>query len=84
MALTETWLGEHTDAELSIEGYDIFRQDRERHRSRRGRDSGGVAVYMRQDLAAEMETILGYSNGVVEILGLYSRAKNLLLLVVYR
>ena len=31
-----------------------------------------------------METILGYSNGVIEITGLYSKAKNLLLIVLYR
>ena len=39
---------------------------------------------MRKDIAADMETILGYSNGVIEITGLYSKAKNLLLLVLYR
>ena len=84
MALTETWLGEHLDAEIEIEGFSIFRQDRHRQRSRRGRNSGGVAVYIRNDIASEMEIILDYSSGVIEIIGLYSKAKNLLLLVVYR
>lgn len=44
MALTETWLAGHTDAELSIDGYTLFRQDRKRQGSRRGRDSGGIAA----------------------------------------
>ena len=84
MALTETWLAGHLDAELAIDGFTLFRQDRIRPRRRRGRDSGGVAVYVRNDMAADMETILGYSNGVIEITGLYSKAKNLLLIVLYR
>ena len=70
MALTETWLAGHTDAELYIDGYTLFRQDRKRFGNRKGRNSGGVAVYMRKDIAADMETILGYSNGVIEIIGL--------------
>ena len=69
MALTETWLAGHTDAELSIDGYTLFGQDRKRPENRqqegkrlgnrRGRDSGGVAFYIRKDIAADMETILG-------------------------
>ena len=84
MALTETWLREHTDAELKIDGYTLFRQDRKREQRRKGRDSGGVAVYMRNDIAADVVTVASYSNGVIEIIGLYSKAKNLLLLVMYR
>ena len=30
IALTETWLHKHKDAELDIEGYSIFRDDRKR------------------------------------------------------
>ena len=44
IALSETWLNEHLDAELEIEGYDIFRSDRVRKRCRHSRESGGVAV----------------------------------------
>ena len=47
--LTETWLREQKDAEIAIEGYVSFRQDRKRPRRRRGRDSGGVAIYLRED-----------------------------------
>ena len=84
MALTETWLKEHTDAELAIDGYTLFRQDRKRQRGKRGRDSGGVAVYIMNDLAADMVTVASYSNGVIELIGLYSKTNNLLLLVMYR
>ena len=84
IALTETWLNEHKNAEMLINGYTLFRQDRRRERCRRGRNSGGVAVYMKSDIAADMETVINFSNGVVEVLGLYSKTKNLLLLVLYR
>ena len=56
----------------------------EGERRRRGRNSGGVAVYMKSDIATDMETVINFSNGVVEVLGLYSKTKNLLLLVLYR
>lgn len=84
MVLTETWLREHEDAELKIKGYSLFRQDRLRKRRRRSRDSGGVAIYLRKDLAADTEPVLNYSNGVVEVLGLYSKSKKLLMFAVYR
>ena len=84
IALTETWLRDHTDAELDIEGYTLFRQDRQRPRKRGGRDSGGVAFYLRNDIASDVETILQYSNGVIEILGLYVKAKDLILVNLYR
>lgn len=84
MALTETWLGEHRDAELMIENYTLFRKDRVREKCKRGRDSGGVAVYVRADLAADMITVISFSNGVIEVLGLYSKTNNLVLIVVYR
>ena len=39
---------------------------------------GGVAIYLREDIAVDTEPILGYSNGVVEVLGLYNKSRNLL------
>ena len=38
---------------------------------------------MKNDIAADMETATNFSNGGVEILGLYSKTKYLLLLVLY-
>ena len=84
MVLTETWLREHKDAELQIDGYSLFKQDRQHNRRRRGRDSGGVAIYLRSDLAADAEPLLNYSNGVTDALGIYSKSKKLLIITVYR
>ena len=84
MAITETWLRDQKDAELRNQGYTMFRQDRNRDRRRRGRNSGGVAVYLRNDYAVDTEMVLNYSNRVTETLGLYSKSRNLLLIVMYR
>ena len=84
MVLTETWLREQKTAELHVNGYTLFRQDRLRPCRRTGRDSGGVAIYLREDIAVDTEPILGYSNGVIEVLGLYNKSRNLLIFAVYR
>ena len=85
MAITEPWLQSHKDAEIQIEGYQIFRSDRNNRKKRkRGRLSGGVAAYVHDSLANSTEVKLQYSNGVVEILGLYSSSENLFLGIVYR
>lgn len=85
VALTETWLREQKEAELDISGYKIFRQDRNRpRRNRRSRDSGGVAFYIRDDLVSSAETVLEFSSGVVEILGVYLKEANILAIVIYR
>ena len=84
MAITETWLKDQKDAELRIQGYTMYRQDRNPDRWRRGRNSGGVAVYLRNDNAVDTEMVLNYSNRVTETLGLYSKSRNLLLIVMYR
>ena len=85
MALTETWLHSHKDAELKIEGYQLFRSDRNRRKkSNRGRYSGGVAAYVQDSFASQMEVKLQYSNGVVEVLGLFCASQNLFFAVVYR
>ena len=78
IALTETWLRDHLDAELKIQGYTCFRSDRVRpRRHQRGRDSGGIAIYIRDDLASTAENILTYSNSVVEVLCVYIKAENI-------
>ena len=84
MALTETWLHDHKDAELYTEGYKFFRQDRSRTRRGRGRNSGGVAAYVREDIAVTMEPVINYSSGFKEILGLHSKVLNFLVIVIYR
>ena len=61
LGLTETWLSStHKKAELEIEGYEIFRQDRNRSKSKHGRYSGGVAFYIRSDISPMFEPILDF------------------------
>ena len=84
-ALTETWLNpSHLEAELKIEGYTIKRLDRSRSKAKRGRSSGGVAVYLRDDVALDAEEVFTFSNGVIESLGLHLPSLNLTLVVIYR
>ena len=50
IVLTETWLhGEIGDAEISIEGFNIFRCDRETHRG------GGVVFYVATVLGCQVD-----------------------------
>ena len=66
IALTETHLNnEVLDAEINMENYKLFRTDRE------NRTHGGVAIYLRQELAANASIITSFSNGTVELLALY-------------
>ena len=85
IGLTETWLKDHKDAELKIEGYQLFRSDRKRCKTgKRGSLSGGAAAYIRDDIASRTEYSLVFSNGVVEILGLNCPSENLFIAVIYR
>jgi len=48
IGITESWTSSHIfDSELSIDGYDLFRQDRPVDR-----DGGGVLLYVRSNLHA--------------------------------
>ena len=78
--LTETWLREHLDAEVCIDGYSIFRTDRDRKKKRRGRNSGGVAVYIRNDVSTKTEIFFSFSSGVIECLCLRVPKLNLILI----
>ena len=46
--------------------------------------SGGAGCYVRMDLACTMEVMINFSNGVVELLCLYSKVHNMYIAVVYR
>jgi len=82
--LSETWLKNHTQAELNIAGYSLYRSDRMGRKHTRGRFSGGVAIYLRADLAATAEKVLTFSNGVVEAVAVYSEKENLFICGIYR
>ena len=85
LGLTETWLtNSHKNGELEIDNYTIFRKDRDRIKSKYGRASGGVAIYVRNDLSPFFESIFEFSNGVNEALMLLSKKFNTLLCVIYR
>ena len=84
LALTETWLRDQLDAEIAIESYTIFRSDRQRPKKRRGRNSGGVAAYIRNDLASSTEVVMRYSDGIIDALCLNIRRLNTYFFVVYR
>ena len=84
-ALTETWLtADHNDAECYIPGYTLYRQDRKRQRSGRGRNSGGVALYLKDQYASSTENIFNFSSGVIEALGIHIPTLNTVIIVVYR
>ena len=83
-ALSETWLREHKDAEVNIPGYVLFRGDRVKHKRRYGRNSGGVAIYVREDIAGTFECTLNFSNGAVEVLAIHSTVLDLHIVCVYR
>lgn len=84
LMLSETWLREHLDAEVSISDYTIHRADRNRAKKRRGRNSGGVAIFLRDDISAGSEMFLHYSSGVIEAIGLNVPLLNAVLITVYR
>ena len=74
LALTETWLTDnHKKGELEIENYKFFKKNRDRVKSKYGRASGGVAFYVRNDIAPFFEPIFEFSNGVNEALMLLSK-----------
>ena len=84
-ALTETWLNEsHLEAEMKINGYTLFKEDRKRARSRRGRSSGGVGIYIRDDFALLTENVFNFGNKVIESTGVHIRSLNLIIIVTYR
>ena len=84
-ALTETWLKDQKEAEIHIEGFTHKRHDRKRKKStNRGRDSGGVLLYLRNDIATTAENIIEYSDGVIGILGIHIKDINLVIIVIYR
>ena len=77
--MTETWLHKGVfDAEVSHDfpGYTLHRCDRE------GRQGGGVALYLRNDLTGEV--IGSEDNGVCELLLVHVHQLNTVVAVLYR
>ena len=77
ICLTETHLNpDIIDAEIQLENYTLFRSDRNE------RSHGGVAIYVRNDLAATM--ILNDSNSYCDSLVIEIHKLNLILINIYR
>jgi hypothetical protein len=79
VAVTETWLHSGVfDAEVSHDfpGYSILRCDRN------GRQGGGVAIYLRDDLTGDL--VDSADNGVCELLVVYVHQLNTVVAVAYR
>ena len=79
VAVTETWLTSSIlDSEVTRDfpGYSIFRCDRD------PRQGGGVALYVREDLASDI--ICSYDNGVCELLAVMIYQLNTVAVVIYR
>ena len=78
IALTETHLKpEIQDAEVTIEGWSLYRSDRGP-----GKSHGGVAIYLRNDLIGQLVAV--HSNSQCETLVVKVKTLNLLLMCVYR
>lgn len=85
LGLSETWLHKgHMEAELKIENFTLFRCDSSRKKRNRGRYTGGVCFYVREDIGATFEELYSYSSKTVQLLCIYSKAENMALLVAYR
>ena len=85
ICLTETWLSNHREAESEISGYKFYHADcKKLKKSTKGRHTGGVAMYVRNDLAASMSCLLSFSNGVCDALVLYSSIEHLAIVTFYR
>ena len=80
IALTETHLRkEIEDAEVSIPGFQLIRQDRTD-----GFSKGGVAIYLKENLTGEMKVLSSGSNDVVEWLIVFLENKRIAYGCVYR
>ena len=82
--LSETWLQSHKEAEIHIDGFTPFRCDTARKKKSRGRLTGGVIFYVRDDIAISCEVLFAHSSDSVQLLCLYSSVENLALLATYR
>ena len=75
--LPETWLHDGIqDAEVAVEGFNLFRGDRE------GRERGGAALYLKENLNGRRTK--SFSNGVVDFVVVTSKVLDAILNSVYR
>ena len=73
-----------THAELEIEGFTLYKCNSSRKKKSRGRFTGGVCFYIREDIATSCEVIYSHLSSSVQLLCIYSSSENLALIVIYR
>ena len=76
MNFTETWLNANVKEEANIDGYNIFRGDREDIKQ------GGTAIYLQDKIEAEI--LASYSKNKCEMVAIKVPSLNLVNVVVYR
>ena len=82
--LSETWLNNQKDAELEVDGFTLFKCNSSRKKKSRGRFTGGVCFYIREDIAASCEVLYSHTSSSVQLLCVYSSTENLAMIVTYR
>jgi len=78
LSITETWIDNKiTDDTVSIEGYKVFRRNRDRH-------GGGVATYVRDSISASIRTDLQINDQEMLALELLVNKMKVIVLTWYR
>ena len=78
IALTETHLSDHSDAEIAIENYNIIRADRT------NRKGGGTALYLKRNIIHDEQNTIRFSDNVNELIITTLKQENLIIIVLYR
>ena len=79
LILTESHLTKDVcDAEVAIDGFEIFRSDREGYRN------GGVIIYAKSHIQLGLKVLLSLSLNKIDVLILESKVKNMIIVCVYR
>ena len=79
ISLTESHLNENIlDAEININGFDLFRQDRQLAQK------GGIITYIKDTISSTAKIVCAGSQGRIEYLCIYFSDKDLLFITIYR
>ena len=78
MAITETHLNDHSDAEIALDNYNIIRADRVK------RKGGGVALYIRRSIIHDEIQTVRFSDSVNELIITTLKHENLIIILLYR
>lgn len=86
IGLSETWLSCEKDAELHIDNYTLFKVNSPRNlkKKRTGRKCGGVALYIRDDIASSFKVKLEYASNSIQSIVVHSNNLNITIVTMYR